>query len=178
MTSELRLVFDAMCLNHFSRIDRLDVLGHQLVDCSCTTTEFVRAELREGLAHHPEIAAALEADWVEVDQLDTVEALMTFERWASRIGSGTRDIGEASVFAAAQLNSAIAITDDGAATKVARKHGLEVHGTLWLLARSCRLGKMGTGEVSTLIEMLADSGMRLPCTGPEFAGWARKHKLL
>ncbi|TDP42185.1 hypothetical protein [Nocardia ignorata] len=178
MTSELRLVFDATCLNHFARIDRIDVLGHLLVGCVCTTTELVREELRNGVNQHASIASALEADWLGIDQLDAFEALLAFERWTRRIGSGSRDVGEASVFAVAELNGAIAICDDAAATKVARRYDLETHGTLWLLAWSCRLGKLGIGEGATLIEMLVDSGMRLPCSGSGFAQWAGQHGLL
>lgn len=178
MTITAKLVVDAMCLNHFSRIDRIDVLGYVLADYECFTTEFVRNELRTGLQLHPELSAALEADWLAVEELGTFEALEAFERWTTRIGAGNRDVGEASVFAAAELNHAIAITDDRPATKVAREHGLEVHGTLWLLARSCRSGKLVVGEAATLVEMLADSGMRLPCSGTEFAEWARSNRLL
>ncbi|MFD3702568.1 hypothetical protein ACFWUP_05425 [Nocardia sp. NPDC058658] len=138
----------------------------------------MRNELRNGLSLHPELTAALEADWLGVDELGTFEALSAFERWTTRIGAGKHDMGEASVFAAAELNHAIAITDDGAATKVARKYGLEVHGTLWLLARSCRSGKLMIGEAATIVEMLVDTGMRLPCSGSGFATWARSHQLL
>ncbi|MEU4599413.1 hypothetical protein [Nocardia sp. NPDC023988] len=113
-----------------------------------------------------------------IDQLDAFEALLAFERWTRRIGSGSRDVGEASVFAVAELNGAIAICDDAAATKVARRYDLETHGTLWLLAWSCRLGKLGIGEGAALIEMLVDSGMRLPCSGSGSAQWAGQHGLL
>ncbi|MBF6210807.1 hypothetical protein IU433_09815 [Nocardia puris] len=87
-------------------------------------------------------------------------------------------MGEASVFAAAELLNGIAITDDRASIKVARNHGLEVHGTLWLLAGACSDGKLTEGETSNLVDMLDDSGLRLPCKGSEFPTWARSNGLL
>ncbi|MEV6554702.1 hypothetical protein AB0M22_03200 [Nocardia sp. NPDC051756] len=173
-----RLVFDAMCLNHFAQIDRLDVLRDLLVQYECSTTEFVRKELRAGMADHPLLVNALESDWLGVVPLDSIEELILFDQWANRIGAGQRDVGEASIFAAAEILNGIAITDDKDATRVARKFGLEVHGTLWLLANACKLGKLSEGAAGNLIDMLIDSEMRLPCIGFEFPAWARSHGLL
>ncbi len=173
-----RLVFDTTCLAHFAKIDRVDVLGSVLIEDVCTTTEFVRAELRHGCSTWPSLVNALEATWLGVDQLDTIDALLVFEKWTRRIGAAERDVGEASVFAAAELVGGIAITDDRCASRVARHHGLEVHGTLWLLASACECAKLVEVEATNLIDMLTDSGMRLPCTGSEFPAWARRHQLL
>lgn len=178
MTVPRRLVFDTTCLAHFAKIDRVDVLGCVLIEDVCTTTEFVRAELRNGARAWPALIRALEAPWLGVDQLDTIQALLTFERWTRRIGAGERDMGEASVFAAAELAGGTAITDDRNASQVARNHGLDVHGTLWLLASACKSGKLVEVEATNLIDMLTDSGLRLPCTGSEFPSWARRHHLL
>ncbi len=173
-----RLVFDTTCLAHFAKIDRVDVLGCVLTEDVCTTTEFVRAELRHGCGTWPTLVRALEATWLGVDQLDTIEALLTFEQWTRRVGAGERDMGEASVFAAAELTGGTAITDDRNASLVARKYGLDVHGTLWLLASACKSGKLVEVEATNLIDMLTDSGLRLPCAGTEFPVWARRHHLL
>lgn len=171
------LVFDAMMLNHFARAERLDVLADLLLDHDCLTTEVVREELRQGATVHPSIAGALDLEWLGVVPLDSIEALTTFAAWVDRIGSGTRDRGEASVFAAAELSRAVAISDDQEAVRVARHHGLEVHGTLWLLARACRDGKLTEIAVGNLIDLLAHHGMRLPCTGAGFGNWARQRGL-
>jgi predicted nucleic acid-binding protein len=94
------------------------------------------------------------------------------------IGTTDRDHGEASVFAVSELLDGIALTDDQQATRVARANGLDVHGTIWLLARLCGDGKLLEAGAGNLIDMLRDSGMRLPCTGAQFGSWARKHDLL
>lgn len=61
---------------------------------------------------------------------------------------------------------------------MARANGLEVHGTIWPLAQLCREGKITESGASNLIDMLRDSGMRLPFAGARFGSFARKHGLL
>jgi len=167
-----------MCLNHFARADRLDVLRDLLISDDCRTTYVVIEELRRGALTHPALQYALELEWIKVHRLDTLQELECFVKWAERIGAGERDRGEASVFAVAELKEATAITDDQAAIRVARKYGLDVHGTVWLLARACRDGKLTEVAAGNLIDLVRATGMRLPCTGAEFGTWARAHDLL
>jgi hypothetical protein len=96
------LVLDAMVLNHFARIDRIDVLRELLVGDECRTTHVVLAEIRAGVAVHPALAAALELEWVCPVPLDTIADLECFAKWVERIGASERDRGEASVLAALQ----------------------------------------------------------------------------
>ena len=172
------LVLDAMCLNHFARVDRLDVLRHLLVDHECCTTYVVLSELRAGVSVHADLQAALELEWVRPVRLESVPELECFAKWVDRIGAGERNLGEASVFAVAELCHGTAITDDQPATRVARRFGIEVHGTVWLLTRACKAGKLTVAAAGNLVDMLRATGMRLPCTGPEFDSWARHHGLL
>ena len=171
-------VFDAMCLSHFARAERLDVLRDLLVDKECWTTQVVLEEVRRGVATYPALRDVLAAEWLKVARLDTLEEIRLFALWARRLGSGERDLGEASVFAAAQLRSATAITDDPGPVRVARTHGLDAHGTIWLLAGSCRDGKLSETAGGNLVDALRATGLRLPCTGAEFPGYARQHGLL
>jgi predicted nucleic acid-binding protein len=171
-------VLDAMCLIHFGRAERLDVLRDLLVGKECWTTQVVLAELKQGAADRPALRSAAVGDWVKVAQLDTLEEIRLFALWVGRLGSGERDLGEASVFAAAELRSATAITDDQEAVRVARTYGLDVHGTIWLLADACRDGKLSEPAAGNLIDALRATGLRLPCTGAEFRGYARQHGLL
>ncbi|WP_461119717.1 hypothetical protein [Saccharothrix stipae] len=154
------------------------MLADLLLEYDCLTTEIVREELRGGTTAYPELAEALDLEWLEVVPLDSIEALTTFTAWVDRIGSGTRDRGEASVFTAAELAGAVAISDDREAVRVARHHGVEVHGTLWLLAHACRDGKLTEIAAGNLIDLLVHHDMRLPCTGAGFGGWARQHQIL
>lgn len=171
-------VLDAMCLSHFARAEPLDVLRDLLVDKECWTTQVVLEELRQGAAVHPALSDVLAGDWFKVAHLDTLDEVRLFAIWVSRIGSGERDLGEASVFAAAELRSATAITDDQGAVRVARTYGLDVHGTIWLLAGACRDGKLSEPAAGSIVDALRVTGLRLPCTGAELPDYARLHGLL
>jgi predicted nucleic acid-binding protein len=172
------LFFDTMCLAHFARADRLDVLRDLLVGRDSWTTTVVRSELREGATHHPQIEQALVLDGMQIARLDSLEELSCFVKWTSRLGAQDRDLGEASVFAAAELQTGIAITDDREATKVARRHGADVHGTIWLLAMACREGKLTPVAAGNVVDALRREGAYLPCTGDEFVPFAIRYGLL
>lgn len=170
--------FDTMCLAHFARAERLDVLSELLVGHECWTTTVVLAELRQGAGAYPLLADALELEWLQVASLDALDEIRCFVKWAGRIGSQERDLGEASVLAAAELRSGIAITDDRDATVVARRHGAEVHGTIWLLAQGCRNEKLTLTGAGSIVDALRATGARLPCTGNGFRAYAGQHGLL
>ncbi|WP_117209725.1 hypothetical protein [Allorhizocola rhizosphaerae] len=173
-----RLVFDTTCLSHFARADRLDVLGDLLAGTECLVPHVVREELREGSQRYPELAQILSLEWLQVVGLESLDRLKRFATWANRVGSGARNVGEASVLSLAEELGATALIDDRDATRVGRSFGVDVHGTIWLLAISCRAGKLTEPAASNLVEALAHTGMRLPCTGIEFARFARAHGLL
>ncbi|NDU73861.1 hypothetical protein GWI34_14625 [Actinomadura sp. DSM 109109] len=171
-------MFDAMLLNHFARADRIDVLRDLHIDRICYTTHVVREELRAGIGSSTTLENLLTLDWLDVKRLDTLEQIATFATWVRRLGAGPRNVGEASVFATAELWDAIALTDDQDAVRVGRKYELEVHGTIWLLSVACKSGKLTEVNVSNLIDALEHTGMRLPCSGSEYGDWARQHRLL
>jgi predicted nucleic acid-binding protein len=171
-------VLDAMCLIHFGRADRLDVLRGLLVDKECWTTQVVIEELNQGAVGHVELTNVASSEWLKIARLDTLDEIRLFALWAGRLGSGERDLGEASVFAAAELRSATAITDDQAAVRVARTYGLDVHGTIWLLAGACQDGKLSESAAGNLVDALRATRLRLPCTGAEFPAYARQYGLL
>ncbi|GAA1757835.1 hypothetical protein [Luedemannella helvata] len=176
--TQRRLFFDTMCLSHFARAERLDVLRDLTLDQDCWTTTVVRSELAAGAVHYPELAQTLSLDWLQIARLDAQDDLRCFATWAERLGAQTRDQGEASIFAAAERHSGIAITDDREATRVARRYGAEVHGTIWLLAAACRGGKFTVVNAGTVVDALRRKGARLPCTGDEFGRYAAGHGLL
>jgi predicted nucleic acid-binding protein len=82
------------------------------------------------------------------------------------------------VLAAAELRQGIALTDDRDATKVARRYGAEVHGTVWLLAAACRDAKLTTVAAGNIVDALRAEDARLPCTGSGFPAFAARHGLL
>lgn len=172
------LLFDTTVLSHFARADRLDVLSDLVIAEQCGTTEVVKHELRQGADEHPALAEALDLSWLDIIPLESAEALVSFAKWARRMGMGDRNLGEASVFAAAEMGGGTVVTDDRDAARVGRAHGVDVHGTVWLLADACRNGKLTEVSASTLIDTLRATNMRLPCTGAEFGSFVRAHGLL
>ncbi|MBF8193732.1 hypothetical protein ITP53_50260 [Nonomuraea sp. K274] len=117
----------------------------------------------------------LDADWLGLARLDSLEEIKCFAKWAQRIGSSERDLGEASVFSATELSRGIAITDDREAVAVGRAHGLEVHGTVWLLACAVQDGKLNEVAAGNIVDGLSATGMRLPCTGSTFGPYVRRN---
>ena len=71
-------ILDAMCLSHFARAERLDVLRDLLVDKECWTTQVVLEELRQGAAVHPALSDVRAADWLRVARLDTLDEVRLF----------------------------------------------------------------------------------------------------
>jgi predicted nucleic acid-binding protein len=172
------LVLDATCLSHSARADRLDILRDLLVGRRCWTTEIVLAELSRGVAEYSMLGHVSRQEWLLIDALDSIAGIHLYDTWRRRVGSADRDQGEASVFAVAEQQGATAITDDRRAAQVGRFYGLDVHGTIWLLAGACRDGKLTLGGTSALVDALRATGHRLPCTGAGFASYARQHGLL
>jgi predicted nucleic acid-binding protein len=136
--------------------------------------------LREsrGIADYPLLRSVSGQEWLLVAGLDSVAEIRLYDTWLKRVGSAGRDQGEASVSAAAEHNGATAITDDRRAANVGRFYGLDVHGTVWLLAGACREGKLTAAGTGTLIDALRATGHRLPCTGAGFPEYAHQHRLL
>lgn len=172
------LVFDSSVLSAFAEAGHLDMLGHYLTEDECYATDVVRDEIRVGSLTRPELKAVECAEWLRRGELGTDTELIAFARWATLIGSGTHDLGEASVFAFAEIKGAISVIDDRPASNVGRAHGLNVHGSLWLIAGFCRTGKLTEHAASRMIDALRGVGARLPCTGNEFPRWARQQALL
>ncbi len=123
-------------------------------------------------AGHPELAKVLDVEWLRVLALDTLDRLGRFAVWSGRIGAGRRNLGEASVLAMAEELGATAVIDERDATRVGRAHGIDVHGTIWLLAGACRNGKLTEVAAGNLVDILAGTGMRLPCAGADFPRYA------
>ena len=176
------LVLDTPALHHFALADRLDQFHDLLIDWEPWSTTVVMGELREraGLLGQSRLLSAVGLEWLRISGLDdSMDEVRKFVEWTRRVGDKKDpNLGEASVFALAEVRSATAITDEDDAKRVAQKHGLDVHGTLWLLAAGCRAGKMTETGAANLVDLLRSTGHKLPCTGSEFRSWCKGHGLL
>ena len=168
------LVWDASGLHHAAKADRLDVLGDIAKAHDNVTTATVLAELeRYGLAEGVERSGWLRP--VHVDGLDELSALV---RWLRLLSAGDHHRGEATVCAWAEVHGAVPIIDDAEARAAAVRGGLEVHGSLWVLAQGVRSGAIAASAADGFADALAREGARFPFAGRGFSSWARDRGLL
>ncbi len=169
------LVSDAAPLSAFARARRLDLLDHLTANDERVTTTAVMEELREGFSAHPELQDVLDLQWLRIEPLGELDVLDLFAEYARRLGSGTHDIGEATVLAGAEAHGAIAFTDDEAAVQVGRDRGVRVVRTLALIARGVKRRLLSEPDASRLLDALLLAGARFPFRPGEFIPWAREH---
>jgi predicted nucleic acid-binding protein len=171
-------IWDASALHHAAAVDRLDVLldiAKGIPDAptrSLTTTLVVEELTRNGLWQ-------VCAPHLQVVDLEALEELQALARWLAIVSSGLRSRGEATVLAWAEVNGGVVIIDDGDARSAAQRHGLTVHGTLWILVQAIRANALSPASADAFVQALRATGARLPvfpAGGVE--AWARQVGLL
>jgi len=172
------LVFDTSPLSHFARAGRLPSLARLTASHRCVVPQAVLDELRNGESVHPPLADVRNADWIQVIACDGLAELRAFAHYVRVLGAGTRDIGEASVLAWAEVNGGIAVIDERAGTHAAQARGVTIHGTLWLIANGLNTGELLLPDAERLVDQLRTTDARLPCSGTEFFEWAKANGLL
>lgn len=172
------LVFDSSPLGHFARAGRLAVLGRLTSGYRRVAPRAVLDEISAGKTLYPPLADVRNAEWLELVACDGLAELQALARYFRILGSGQRDIGEASVLAWAEVHDGIAVVDERAATRAAQQRGVTVHGTLWLIANGVRTGMLVLIDAERLIDQLREAEAWLPCTGAEFLSWAKGRGLL
>ncbi len=173
------LVFDNTVLSHFARAGQLEALQHLAAAHRCVTPAEVMREVVAGLADHPALATAMNLPWVEIVELVEIQEIVAFARYKAELGGGPdRNNGEAAVLAWASVNQGIAIIDERAGTRAARRDGIDVHGTLWLIANGFKEGRPDRVVAERMVDELAATEMKLPVDGAGFFTWAYTEGLL
>lgn len=173
------LIFDNTVLSHFARAGQLDTLEQLVRGCRCITTSEVAREIVGGIREHPALAQVLDRDWIEIVELDDVTEIVEFARYKGEFGGGPdRNNGESSVLAWAKVHGGTAVIDEDVATRSARRDGIPVHGTLWLVANGVRDGGLKRDAAERIVDELAATDMRLPVDGASFFAWAYREGLL
>ncbi|WP_232524260.1 hypothetical protein [Nocardiopsis gilva] len=158
-------------------MDRLDVLGDLVRRLSCTTTRAVLDEI--GRNDSRARTAVVQAVWISVVAGDSLDLLVAFGTWRTRMGLiDDHNVGETTLCAYADLYGGTLVLDDRTARRVAARHGLHVRGTVGLIADACNRGDCTVANASVLVDDLYGSGMRLPFSKGGFEPWAREKKLL
>ena len=173
------IIFDSTALSHFARASQLETLAAITHQFRCVTMDIVMGEIADGVAEHPALARVANAEWFEILELETIDEVVAFARYKTELGGvPNRNNGEAAVLAWASVNDGIAIIDESVATRIARRDGVAVHGTLWLVVNGMRAGMISEAAAELIIDGLAATDMRLPTNGAGFLTWARNEGLL
>jgi predicted nucleic acid-binding protein len=173
------LVFDNTPLSHFARAGVLPVLESLVAKYQCITLAEVSRELLTGLPQHPALSAALALPWLEVRELTEIEEIVKFAGYKTELGGGIeRNNGESAVLAWTAVHGGIALIDERAATRIAKRDGIEVHGTLWLVTNGIRGDVLSKEVAARIIDQLRDTDMSLPVDGAGLLQWAEDQGLL
>jgi predicted nucleic acid-binding protein len=172
------LAFDTSPLSHFARAELLPELEMLIAEDECVVVQAVADEIKAGIAKHPELSEVSALPWLTEVRVDGLPELRLFAQYARLLGSGSRDIGEAATLAWAECNGATAIVDERAGTRHARQRDVDVHGTLWLIARGLQTGAVDVRMAEDLVDRLNDTEAWFPCGGATFLKWARENALL
>lgn len=169
---------DSSPLNYFARSNQLATLAKLIADRECFITRAVEEELLRGGPKHAQLYQAPAQPWITVVDESSLGYLALFSEYHSRLGSGPKNIGEATTLAYAEFHDITAVVDD----RVGRRHGVErgvkITGTLELLCGGIRSGIIEDSEAAAVVDLLRDHEAFLPCDGTTFVGWARSEGLL
>lgn len=171
------LIFDTGPLSHFAEAGWLKILQAIAGDRNVLIPDVVRDEISGATHVHPFLNQILDADWVKVDRSDDVELLVAHARYASRLASGRRNLGECGVLALAEVRRDIAVVDDRVARQVGEEYGVQVTGTLALLCEGIQQGLLTVPLVSKIADDLLATEYRLPVRPGQFESWAREQGL-
>lgn len=171
------LIWDTSPLHHAIKAGKIDVLA-DIGQNGCgasrrnVTTQAVISEL--DLYKLP--LAGLE--WLEVVHVDDLRELQALVEWMRRVSGAKSNEGEATVLAWAQVHNAAAVIDDGDARRIGRAQGLDIRGSLRVIAEAVRSGHTTEYVATTLVDAMMDTGARYPCSPGQFVIWAKQNGLL
>lgn len=173
-----RLVIDSSPLNYFARTNQLTVLAKLVDGNECFITGAVEEELLLGGAKHAQLYQAPAQPWITVVNETALGYLRMFSEYHSRLGGGSRNIGESTTLAYAEFYAITAVVDDRVGRRAGRERGVKITGTLELLCAGVRSGVLEQTEAASVIDLLRDHEAFLPCDGAGFIEWARAEGLL
>lgn len=116
--------------------------------------------------------------WLETVHVDGLDELTALVDWMGRASGQKSNQGEATVLAWAEVHEAVAVIDDRDAVRVGRAGGLEVWGSLRVIADSVRDGRTTPYVATTFVDALISTGMRYPCPPGGFVDWAKRNSLM
>jgi predicted nucleic acid-binding protein len=173
------LVLDSSVLNPFARAGRLADLQRLTDGFDHVTTRAVLDELARGVAEYPALAAIPQQPWLRTVASDSLAELVAFSEYVRVLGGSSRNIGESSVLAHAEIHGAVAFVDDDAAVSAGRTRGVTIRRSLAVVTQGVNRQLLDRSEAIALVDDLVRvGGARLPCDGAGFEAWAVKRGLL
>lgn len=137
------LVFDSTALNHFAKAGRLPELRAIVEGYQCVAPAEVSSELAKAAAEYPALGSISAQSWLRPVELGEIGEIVAFAQYKHELGGGPdKNIGESAVLAWVSVNGGIAIIDEAAATSIGEQDSLAIRGSLWLIIRSCKEGKL------------------------------------
>lgn len=147
---------DTNILIDFYEISLLDALME--IDLEMHTTDFVVAEL----------VVEEQLDWLE-ELIEGRKLLVSgfsgeeiFELMEKEIKNPGLSLTDCSAWQWAEKNNGILLTGDAQLRRVAKKSGVEVHGSIWLMDELLRQGILTEAEACQAIKKLRTKNRRLP----------------
>lgn len=173
------LGFDSSVLSPFARARRLETLEQLTSGHHRVVTRAVLEELDHGVAKYPLLADVRALRWLELVAIDSFEELVAFSDFVKVLGSGPRNIGEASILAWALHQGGVALIDDQSAVNAGKDKDVEVRRSLGLVSDGLHRKTITIDAARNLIdELVTIGGARFPCDGAGFETWAEANGLL
>jgi predicted nucleic acid-binding protein len=173
------LGFDSSVLSAFARAKRLDVLEHLTSGHRRVVTRAVLGELDRGRTVYPALTDVESRPWLELTSVDSLEELIAFNQYVRVLGESSRNIGEASILAWAEITSNTAVIDDNDAVSAARARHVSVRRSLGLMADGLHRRILTSEQARSVIDdLILIGGARFPCDGAGFEAWAERNGLL
>ena len=171
--------FDTSVLSAFARARRLATLDELTAERTLrAVTRAVLDELGRGKAKDPALGQVHAESWLTVVPSDSLEELRVFGEYSRVLGASSKNIGEASIVAWAEVHGGLVVIDDAAAVAAAKSRGVAVRRTLALLCDALERQCLRIPDASRLVDDLIRGGARLPCDGVKFESWAKANGLI
>ncbi|GAA2942891.1 MULTISPECIES: hypothetical protein [Streptomyces] len=171
------LVWDTSPLLHAIKAGKIEILGdiarnHQGRTRRNVTTQAVVSEI----SHFRLPLAGTE--WLEIVHVDDLTELEALVDWMNRVSGAKSNHGEATVLAWAEVHGATAVVDDADARRIGRGAGLDVRGSLRIVAESVGEGRTTPYVATGVVDAMIDTGARSPFPRGQFISWAKENGLL
>ncbi|TDU05545.1 putative nucleic acid-binding protein [Streptomyces sp. 846.5] len=176
-TSAPLLIWDTSPLFHAIKAGKIEVLGDIAQNFQGGARRNVTTQAVISEINHFQLPLA-GTEWLEIVHVDDLSEIEALVDWMNRVSGAKSNHGEATVLAWAEVHNATAVVDDGDARRIGRKAGLDVRGSLGVIADSVRDGHTTQYVATALVDAMIDTGARYPCQRGQFTSWAKQNSLL